>query len=112
MPEQTELREEIEALAVRVVVEDLSSEDGFGQSLVALAGAVRSVRDRAAAGGFQNVEGIASGLCEALGSPDTPRDELSRALQTGVTAMQQALEACEAASAPQAAAYSIAQDPE
>lgn len=114
MPEQMELRQEIEALAMKVVVEDLSSEAGFEQSLVALSGAVRGVRDRAAADGCHEVARIASGLCETLGSPaDIPRDALSQALQGGVTAMQQALDVCPAVSAtPEAAAYSLAQDPE
>ena len=114
MPEQTELRQEIEALATKVVVEDLSSEAGFDQSLLALASAVLGVRDRAEAGGFEEVTRIASELCAALNSPDrNARDELSRALEGGVAAMQQALENC---SAPAAAAapveYSLAQDPE
>src|ERR1035441_651065 len=93
MPEQMELRQEIEALATKIVVEDLSSEAGFDQSMLALAGAVRGVRDRAEAGGCQEVARIASGLCATLESPDrTAHDALSCALETGVAAMQQALE--------------------
>src|ERR1017187_5655619 len=114
MPEQMELRQEIEALATKVVVEDLSSEAGFDQSLLALAGAVRGVRDRAEAGGCREVARIASELCATLDSPDsTARDALSHALETGVAAMQQALESSSVpAAAQEPAAYSLAQDPE
>jgi two-component system chemotaxis sensor kinase CheA len=114
MPEQMELRQEIEALATKIVVEDLSSEAGFDQSMLALAGAVRGVRDRAEAGGCQEVARIASGLCATLESPDrTAHDALSCALETGVAAMQQALESASVpAAAPEPAAYSLAQDPE
>jgi two-component system, chemotaxis family, sensor kinase CheA len=114
MPEQIELRQEIEALATKVVVEDLSSEASFDQSLLALASAVRGVRDRAEAGGFAEVTRIASELCAALNSPDrNARDELSRALEGGVAAMQQALENCSVPAAPAPpAAYSLAEDPE
>ena len=114
MPEPMELRQEIEALATRIVVEDLSSDAGFDQSLRALASAVRGVRDRAEAGGFPEVMRIASELSAALNAPDrTARDELSRALESGVAAMQQALESCSVpASAPESPAYSLAQDPE
>src|ERR1017187_4641422 len=87
MPEQMELRQEIEALATKVVVEDLSSEAGFDQSLLALAGAVRGVRDRAEPGGGREVARIASELCATLDSPDSPaRDALSHALEPGVAA--------------------------
>jgi two-component system chemotaxis sensor kinase CheA len=114
MPEQMELRQEIEALAMKVVVDDLSSEAGFEQSLLALAGAVRGVRDRAEAGGCQKVAQIASELCATLDATDSAgRDTLSRALETGVAALQQAFEASSApAAAPQPAEYSLAQDPE
>ena len=114
MPEQMELRQEIEALATKVVVEDLSSEAGFDQSLLALAVAVRGVRDRAEAGGCQEVARIASELCATLDLPDsTARDALSHALETGVAAMQQALESCSVPLAAQEpAAYSLAEDPE
>ena len=114
MTEQMQLRQEIEALATKVVVEDLSSEAGFDQSIFALAGAVRGVRDRADAGGCQEVARIASGLCVKLESPDRATHEaLSSALETGVAAMQQALESGSIpAGAPEPAAYSLAQDPE
>lgn len=114
MPEQLELREEIEALATKVVVEDLSSEAGFDQSLLALAGAVRGVRDRAESGGCPEVARIASQLCATLDAPDSSsREGLSQALETGVAAMQQALEIPAAPASAQAAeAYSLAQDPE
>jgi len=113
MPEQMELRQEIEALATKVVVEDLSSEAGFDQSLLALAGAVRGVRDRAEAGGCESVARIATELCTALSTPDSmARDALSQALETGVAAMQQALETCSFAAAAAEPAYSLAQDPE
>ncbi|MGA2740381.1 MAG: chemotaxis protein CheA [Bryobacteraceae bacterium] len=118
MPEQIELRQEIEALAMKIVVEDLSSEAGFEQSMLALAVAVRGIRDRAEAGGCGEVAGIASELCATLESADhaTPgvaRDTLSQALETGVAAMQQALEnAAVPAAAPGPAAYSLAEDPE
>jgi len=114
MPEQMELRQEIEALATKIVVEDLSSEAGFDQSLLALAQAVHGVRDRAEAGGFQEVARIALGLSATLESPEPAAHEaLSHALETGVAAMQQALESCSVpAAAPEPAAYSLAQDPE
>ena len=114
MPEQMELRREIEALATKVVVEDLSSEAGFDQSLLALAGAVRGVRERAEAGGCEAVARIASELCATLSAPRSiARDALSQALETGVAAMQQALDTGpEPAAAPGPAAYSLAQDPE
>ena len=114
MPEQMELRQEVEALATKVVLEDLSSEAGFDQSLRSLAGAVRGVRDRAQAGGCQEVARIAAELGAALDSADrTGGDALSRSLEAGVAAMQQALESsAEPAAAPEPAAYSLAQDPE
>jgi len=114
MPEQMELRQEIEALATKIVVEDLSSEAGFEQSMLALAGAVRGVRDRADAGGCREVARIASELCATLDSPGIgARDALSHALETGVAAMQQALESCSVpAAAPEPETYSLAQDPE
>jgi two-component system chemotaxis sensor kinase CheA len=114
MPEQTELRQEIEALAMKVMLEDLSSETGFDQSLLALAGAVRGVRDRAAADGQPVVVRLASDLYEALGTTNSAaHDELSNTLQSAVTAMQQVFESRpEAAPAPPPAVYSLAQDPE
>src|ERR1035438_5782529 len=68
MPEQMELRQEIEALATKVVVEDLSSEAGFDQSLLALAGAGRGGRGRARAGG--QAGGRRGGRCG--GGPRAP----------------------------------------
>jgi two-component system, chemotaxis family, sensor kinase CheA len=114
MPEQMELRQEIEALATKVVLEDLSSEAGFGESMLALAGAVRGVRDRAESAGCQEVAQIAAGLCVTLESPDnTARDTLSRALETGVAAIQQAFETFSVpAAAQKPAVYSLAEDPE
>ena len=114
MPEQMDLRQEIEALATRIVVEDLTSESGFDQSLSALAGAVRGVRDRAEEGGCREVARIASDLFAALDSPEgAGREALSSALESGVAAMQQALESCSVPAAPpEPAAYSLAQDPE
>ncbi|HTQ53347.1 MAG TPA: chemotaxis protein CheA [Bryobacteraceae bacterium] len=114
MAEQTELSQAIDALAMKVVVEDLSSEAGFDRSLRALATAVHGVRERAAAGGWKEVERIAIQLSGALdaASPSS-RDTLAGTLQSGVTAMQEALAASPAApSAPEPAAYSLAQDPE
>jgi two-component system chemotaxis sensor kinase CheA len=114
MPEQMELRQEIEALATKVVIQDLSSEAGFDQSLLALAGVLRGVRDRARADGCQEVARIAAELCATLDSPHgTARDTLSHELESGVAAMQQALDTCSVpAAAPEAAVYSLAQDPE
>ena len=113
MPDQIELRRVIEALATQVVVEDLSSPDGLDRSLLALAGGVRGVRDRAQAGGCQEVVRIAARLCATLESPDTTApDALSLALQSGVTAMQQALETCPAGTTAPESTYSLAQDPE
>jgi two-component system, chemotaxis family, sensor kinase CheA len=114
MPDQMELRQEIEALATRIVVEDLSSEAGFEQSLLALADAVRGVRDHAQAGGCQEVARIASELCAKLESPGgSSCDAISHALETGVAAMQQATESPSvSAISPQPEGYSLAQDPE
>jgi two-component system chemotaxis sensor kinase CheA len=114
MPEQIELSREVEALATKVVMEDLSSESGFNQSLAALASAVRGVRDRAQAGGCQEVARIASELCTTLNTPDNmAREALSQALESGVAAMQQALQGASAgAKAEGPEAYSLAQDPE
>jgi two-component system chemotaxis sensor kinase CheA len=109
-----ELSQEIEALAMKIVVEDLSSDSGFEQSLRAFAGAVRGVRDRAAAGGCRQVEHIAAQLCGTLDSAHSvTRDDLARALQRGVTDMQQAMATSPAAPAPpDPAANSLASDPE
>jgi len=113
MTDQTELRQEVEALAMKLVVGDLSSETDFGRSLSVLADAVRGVRDRAERGGCQEVARIAGGLCEALRSPgSTHGDAISRVLQDGVTAMQQALESWHSAAAMPEASNSLAQDPE
>jgi len=114
MPEHMALRQEIEALATRIVVEDLSFEAGFDQSLMALADAVRGLRERAEAGGCQEVARIAADLCVTLDSPDRADPHtVSQALETGVAAMQQALENGPLhAAAPEPAAYSLAQDPE
>lgn len=114
MPGQMELRQEIEALATRVVVEDLSSEAGVSQSLMALAGAVQGIHERAAACGCQEVARIAAELRERLDSAEGAAPEtLSQALETGVAGMQQALESCPAGTAaPESASYSLAQDPE
>ena len=114
MPEQMELRQEIEALATKVVVQDLSSGDGFEQSLLALAGMLRGVRDRARVDGCQEVARIATELCATLDSPhSTAREALSGQIETGVAAMQQALDTSFIpAAAPDPAAYSLAQDPE
>ncbi|MGD0365442.1 MAG: Hpt domain-containing protein, partial [Bryobacteraceae bacterium] len=112
MPEQMELRQDIEALATKVVVQDLSSEEGFEQSVRSLAEAVRGVRDRAEAGGCPQVARIASELCDRLEGPESSaRDVLSNALEAGVAAMQQALEQVPPPP-PESAAYSLAQDPE
>lgn len=114
MPEHMALRQEIEALATRIVVADLSFESGFDQSLNALGDAVRGLRDRAEAGGCQEVARIAADLCATLDSPDRAAPlVVSRALETGVAAMQQALEnGPPAAAVPEPVAYSLAQDPE
>ena len=114
MPEQVELRQEIEALATRIVVEDLSSDTGFEKSLLALSQTVRGVRERAEAGGCHEVARIASGLSATLDTPgSTTREALSQALESGVAAMQQALDSCSVrTSPPEPAAYSLAQDPE
>jgi len=114
MTEQIELRQDIEALAMKVMVDDLSSPTGFEQSLRALAGAVSGVRDRAQAGGSLEVARIAAELCATLGSGSAPGEALAHAVQSGVTAMQQALESAHpaVAEAPAAAAYSLSQDPE
>jgi two-component system chemotaxis sensor kinase CheA len=114
MPEQTELRQEIEALAMKVMLEDLSSEAGFDRSLLALAGAVRGVRDRAAAAGHREVVRIASDLSESLGTANISAHEaLSNTLQAGVMAIQQALDSCpDVAAPPKPAVCSLAEDPE
>ena len=112
--EQIELRQEVEALAMRVVVGDLSSEAGFEESLRALAGAVNGIRDRALAQGSSEVARIAAELGETLGAGIAPGEALARAVQSGVTAMQQVLDGSgpAAEAAPDPAAYSLAQDPE
>jgi len=113
MSEQVGLRQEIEALATKIVMEDLAPGEGLDRSLQALALAVRGIRDRATQGGCPEVSRIASGLCDQLSAPGTPGEALSEALQTGVTAMQQALDApASPAAPPEAASYSLAQDPE
>jgi len=113
MPDQTELRRELEALATRVVMEDLSSADGFDQSLLALAGAVRAVRDRATAGGSEEVARIASDLIVMLDAPQSAAPgTLSQNLESGVAAMQQALETGSGPASPEPAGNSLAQDPE
>ncbi|MGA2588944.1 MAG: chemotaxis protein CheA [Bryobacteraceae bacterium] len=114
MMEQIELRQDVEALAMKVVVDDLSSAAGFEQSLRALASAVSGIRDRAQMGGNPEVARIAAELCNTLGSGSVPGEALASALQAGVTAMQQALESTGpvAEAEPDPAAYSLAQDPE
>jgi len=110
MPDQMELRQEIEALAMKVVVEDLSREAQMDESLLALSNAVRGLRDRALTGNCQEVARIASELCEKLDPSRGPlAEDLSGTLQAGVTAMQQALETCPARLQ---AENSLAQDPE
>jgi two-component system chemotaxis sensor kinase CheA len=91
MPDQIELQQQIEALATRIVLEDWSPENADDNSLLALSAAVRGVRDRAQANGYQEVSRIAAELCEALDKPDGTQD-LSSAVQNGVIAMQQAVE--------------------
>ncbi|HLY18966.1 MAG TPA: chemotaxis protein CheA [Bryobacteraceae bacterium] len=113
MPDLIELRQEIEALAMKLVVEDLSPEAGVNGSLLALAEAIRGIRDRAQAGGCEEVCHVAAGLYETVSSPDGAGGEaLSQALQAGVTALQQALETPHGTAAPEAPSYSLAQDPE
>ena len=114
MAEHADLSQEIEALAMKVVVEDWSSDTGFNQSLQVLARAVRGIRDRAAAGGCGEVERVAAELSEALDpSRGTTREAVARMLQTGVTAMQEALQSGSVASAPpKSEVLSLAQDPE
>jgi len=114
MMEQIELRQDVEALAMKVVVDDLSSAAGFEQSLRALAGAVGGIRDRAQMAGSPEVARIAAELCDTLGSGSAPGEALASALHAGVTALQQALETTSqpAEAAPDPAAYSLAQDPE
>jgi len=109
-----ELRQEIEALATKVVVEDLSEESGFHQSLLALAAAVRRVRQCAETDNCPEVARIAADLCTALDAPDpAAHGAISCALETGLAAMRQALEnAAAPAAAPEPEAYSLAQDPE
>lgn len=114
MMEQIELRQDVEALAMKVVVDDLSSAAGFEQSLRGLAGAVSGIRDRAQTAGSPEVARIAAELCNTLGAGSAHGESLGAALQAGVTAMQQALESTSqpAEAAPDPAAYSLAQDPE
>jgi two-component system, chemotaxis family, sensor kinase CheA len=116
MSQETELRQEVEALAMKLVVDDLSS-SGFDESLRALAGAVSGIRGRAEAGGCQEVARIASELSETLSSSGSADLEaLSQALQTGVAAMQEALQdgppAAPQEPSPAPADYSLAEDPE
>jgi two-component system chemotaxis sensor kinase CheA len=113
MAEQADLSQEIEALAMKVVVEDLSSDTSFKQSLRALADAVGGVRDRAAASGCEEVRRIAWELAEALDpARGTPREALARMLQTGVTAMQEALASGSMAPPAKSEACTLANDPE
>ncbi len=114
MAEQMEVRQEIEALAMKVVMEDLSSESGFEKSLLTLRDAVRGIREHAEAGGCQEVARIATDLYAKLEAPDPAALEgLSTSLDSGVAAMQKALDYCATpAAASEAASYSLAQDPE
>ncbi len=112
MPE-SELSREIDALATKVMVEDLTSEDGFTRSLHILAGSVRSVHEHAAAGGCREVQNIAAKLSATLDNAcAAERESISQALQNSINAMQHALGADSGGLATAPASYSLAQDPE
>ena len=110
MAEHIELRREIEALATKIIVEDWSSETGFGKSVQALATAVSGVGESAEAFGYPDVARIAAELSTALNTLG-PHDELAQALEHGVAEMQRAFENSSVTASPPEQ-YSLAQDPE
>lgn len=115
MSSHTELREEVETLAMKCIVGDFSDAAAFQSSLSALVGAVAGIHKSAVACECTEVARIANELAHALGA-GADSAMVSEALHNGITALQQAVENAPNAATPDrskaAPPTSLAQDPE
>ena len=110
MSHSAELRQQIEDLALRLVVADSESAPDASVWLPAL----RGIRDNAVRDQASQVAVAATALIDSLQSPDPPAangGSIADMLQTGITRLQQTLDE-EAAQPAGAASLSLAQDPE
>ena len=110
MPNSPELRQQIEDLALQLVV----SEPGDGSAASRWVPALRAIRDRAARDQASHVAATATALINSLPGPeraDTGGDTASEMLQLGIVRLQQSFDE-EVRQAVPAPGPSLAQDPE
>ena len=110
MPNSTELRQQIEDLALQLVVAD----PGDAPSTSPWMPALRSILDQAVRDQSSRIATVASALIQSLtGSEESAvgRETMADVLQSGIVRLQQALddEVCQPVSSPE---QSLAQDPE
>lgn len=93
MPQETDLRQEVASLAMKLVFEEFATSPDFAASLEAASGAVQQIRDRAEAAGKSDLVRLAAELRDVLMRPENQDlQALSRALQSGLDQMQQVLD--------------------
>jgi len=103
----TELRQQIEDLALQLVV----AEPRAAVDVSAWRKALQSIHDRAVEEQASPLAGAAVAVLESLSAPETGSDALAEVLQSGIVRLQQILEG-ETSPPPAPAASSLAQDPE
>ena len=110
MSHSADLRQQIEDLALRLVVAD----PGQGQDMSQWLPALRGIRDRAAREQAGQMAAAATTLIDCLQESEPPAtngDAMADALQAGITHLQQMLDSDPREPAP-GAALTLAQDPE